>query len=173
MEEAIGKKVQILKDQLGKVKNQILEDFRYISGKLNKMAITACAKVSEFEDILNDILEDLTTKDSRMFPKLNECLANIGNLDNWHIPKYNFLKTKFNESCFEFQELTEPFSWQKKFLHIYCEHLDGKTYITRCKNPHCCDCLKKLLENNDRVCPCGIDMSTKDRHMILGFPNVS
>lgn len=105
------------------------------------------------------------------FEKLSEIkYMDLVELDDeknlWDIKVPNF--EKISNDCYKFDEF-KIFNFWKPAEVEECEHEKRIVIVTFCKKAHCKECLSNLIRNRSKNCPCGIKLSPKNVHEVMGF----
>lgn len=86
--------------------------------------------------------------------------------DKWEVGSIE--KSTVPNDIYTIKECEELKKWEKARVKE-CEHQLREIIVTYCKQPHCKECLKKLILNRIFKCECGKALSPKNQHEIMGF----
>ena len=105
------------------------------------------------------------------FEKISEIsLMNLSELEEekkmWKLndPKFKVIETDY----YKFDEFKIFNFWQPAEVQP-CGHNRTRVIVTCCKKAHCVECLKSLINQTTKNCPCGYRLSPKNVHEAMGY----
>jgi hypothetical protein len=139
---------------------------------LKKNYLTARDKLDSYLESVGEIISSFKKQNPNFFyPKIEE----IKEMDTEEIElekrKWDFAEPKFKEivdNPFKVEDIKVFSSWEPREVDK-CSHHERDVVVTFCKKAHCKICLKSEIEKNNSRCNCGIELSPKNVHEIMGF----
>ena len=167
--DEILQRIKQYKEILSTYKELIISEHARSISTINQMTMCALQEISSYKEICQNLEEDVSSNSRDLFPSFSGIAQNFS-LSDWKVPRLVINQRLFIEKLYSFEDVSAPFTWESDFLRLFCEHENPELFAPRCKKRHCKECLKKNLDSNQRVCPCGSFLSIKDVHMIQGIP---
>lgn len=149
--------------KLKEISKQLITELNNIVKNLNQLARLMVQNLDEYEWRCQVMLED---------HKNNGRNFDISQASRWTLPKLLINdKLKF-ENIFQLEGISDQFLAESEKITSCVYHPETTTKKLKCRSKHCIECLRELLKSNIDLCPCGKQISMKDKKLIFSTPNV-